>query len=92
MSENEEKVNNTTVIVQQAPSAAMGICALVFSIISIFFLAILFVPLAIIFGIIAIVKKQLAMGISAIIICMISAWLSPSFAGLWLLFGITRLF
>jgi hypothetical protein len=38
----------------------------------------LFVPLAIIFAIIALVKKQFAWGIAALIIAIISAWMSPS--------------
>lgn len=91
MPENENvNKGQSTVIIQQAPSAALGICALIFSIISIFFLAILFIPLALIFGIIAIIKNQLAWGISAIIISIISAFFSPSFAWLWLIFGLSR--
>jgi len=80
MAENlpNEKTGNTVVVVQQASSSAVGICALIFGIIGFFFLAIVFVPLSLLFSIIAIIKKQYAWGISAIIIAAIALMTSPT--------------
>ena len=78
----------TVVVVQNAPSPVMGILSIVFSIISFFFFAILFVPLGLIFGIIAIVKKQTGLGITGIILAIISACLSPTFWGMFAAMGI----
>ena len=79
-----EQATNTVVVVQQAPSAAIGICALIFSIISIFFLALVFVPLAFILAVVAIIKKQYVWGICAIVIAFFSACLSPTIWGLFI--------
>lgn len=65
-------------------SNAVGICALVFSILGLFFLTILFVPIAIVLSTIALVKKQYVWGVSALIICIIAIYTSPMF---WLLFA-----
>ena len=89
MSENlpNEKTGNTVVVINQA-SSAVGICALVMAILSIFFLAIPFVPLSLILSIIAIVKKQYAWGICALVTALISAALSPS---IWAFFAVNFL-
>ena len=74
----EEKTGNTVVVVQQAPSSAVGICALVFAILGIFIFAIIFVPLSLILSIIAIMKKQYGWGICALILALIAAFTSPT--------------
>ena len=79
MSESDER----NVVVVQPQSQAFGICALIFAIISIFFMAFIFVPLAIIFAIVALVKGQVVMGICAIIIAIVSGAMSPT---IWALF------
>jgi hypothetical protein len=85
MSENLTNSNKETiVVVQQPPSAAIGICALIFAIISIFFLALFFVPLSLILSIVAIVKKQYVWAVCAIIVAIISAFMSPT---LWPFFA-----
>ncbi|MDR3264824.1 MAG: hypothetical protein LBT15_02320 [Synergistaceae bacterium] len=81
MADNNLQNENTpqrVVIINQAPSSAVGICALIFAIISIFFFAIVFVPLAILLSIIAILRKQFTWGICAFIIACVSAILSPT--------------
>lgn len=86
MSEAESR--QQVVVVQQGSSMAVGICALVFAILSLFFFAIVFVPLSLVCSVIAIMKKQLALGICSIIVCGISFVISPS---LLALFGILSL-
>ena len=84
MTNNDFQNENTpqrVMIVNQSPSSAVGICALIFAIISIFFFAIVFVPLAIILSIIAILKKQFTWGICALIVACASALLSPTVWG-----------
>ena len=90
MSENtpEEKTGNTVVVVQQAPSSAVGICALVFAVLGIFLFAIVFVPLSLILSIIAIVKKQYGWGICALILNLIAVFTSPT---ILLLLGIAAM-
>lgn len=61
--------------VVQGQSSALGIC----SIVSIFFVALIFAPLGILLGIIAAAKKQTALGVIGIIIAVISLLMSPSF-------------
>lgn len=73
------------VIVVQGQSSALGICSIICSIISVFFVALIFAPLGILLGIIAVTKKQTAFGIVDIIIAVVSLLLSPSFH--LLLFG-----
>ena len=68
-----------TVIVVQGQSSALGICSIICSVISIFFIALLFAPLGILLGIIAVTKKQTAFGIVGIIIAVVSLLMSPSF-------------
>jgi hypothetical protein len=80
-----EATSSTVVVVNQPASAAIGICALIFSIISLFFFAIIFIPLSLILSIIAIIKKQFVWGICAIIVAIVSAWLSPT---VWLALGL----
>ena len=82
MSEVQEK-SQVIVNVQHDNSMAIGICALVFSILSLFFFAIVFVPLGLVCGVISIMKKQMALGVCSIIICGISFFLSPSLLGLF---------
>lgn len=84
MSENgvnqvESAEKGQTVIVVQGKSSALGICAIICSIISIFFVALLFAPLGILLGGIAVAKKQTALGIVSILIAVVSLLLSPSF-------------
>lgn len=81
-------VQETKVIVVQQGGMAAGICALVFGILSLFFFAILFVPLSLICSIIAITKKQYTLGVCSIIVCALSFMFSPS---LLALFGIMTL-
>lgn len=68
-----------TVIVVQGQSSGLGICAIVCSIVSIFFLALLFAPLGILLGGIATAKKQMALGVISILIGVVSLLMSPSF-------------
>ena len=79
--ENEKKQDggapHTTVIVQQAAGSGVGICALVFGVISIFFLSPLFVPLSVIMAVIAIMKKQIGWGIGALVCAAIGLFTSP---------------
>ena len=60
-----------TVIVVQGQSSALGICSIICSVISIFFIALLFAPLGILLGIIAVAKKQTALGVISIIIAVV---------------------
>ena len=68
-----------TVVVVQGQSSALGICSIICSIVSIFFVALLFAPLGILLGIIAAAKKQTALGVIGIIIAVASLLMSPSF-------------
>ena len=68
-----------TVVVVQGQSSALGICSIICSIVSIFFVALLFAPLGILLGIIAAAKKQTAFGIVGIIIAVVSLLMSPAF-------------
>lgn len=88
MADNSGNNGQQTVVVVQTQSSVMGILSIVFSIISFFFFAILFVPLGLIFGIIAVVKKQTGLGITGIILAIISACLSPTFWGMFTAMGI----
>ena len=65
------------VIVKSDVSNAIGIASFVFGIISIFFLAPIFVPLAVLLGIIAIVKKQLVWGILGLVSAFFGLSLHP---------------
>jgi len=80
-----DKTEKTVVIVNPTTSLAVGICALIFAILGLFFFSIVFVPLSLILSVIAIIKKQLAWGISAIVIAGIAAWTSPT---IWIALGI----
>jgi len=82
-----DKAEKTVIIVNNT-SSAVGICALIFAILGLFFLAILFVPISLILSVIAIVKKQYAWGISALIVALIAAWSSPA---IWIALGIGSL-
>ena len=77
-----------TVIVVQGQSSALGICSIICSVISIFFIALLFAPLGILLGIIAVAKEQTALGVISIIIAVVSLLMSPSFQLLLLGMGI----
>ena len=66
------------VVVHKARSSAVGICALIFGIISIFFFSALFVPLSLIMAIIALIQKQTGLAIGAIICAMIGTFTSPT--------------
>jgi len=89
--QEEQKGQQVNVIVQQGGGGAMaaGICALIFGIIGIFFLAIVFVPLSVICAIIAIIKKQYVLGICSIVVDIVAFMLSPT---LLAIFGIASLF
>ena len=67
------------VVVVQGQSSALGICSIICSIVSIFFVALLFAPLGILLGIVAVTKKQTALGVIGIIISVASLLMSPSF-------------
>lgn len=74
-------------------SNTMGILAIVFAILGIFFLGIIFVPLALLFSIIAFYqasKKRASwvIPIIAVILTVIAFWTSPT---LWAIFGISTL-
>ncbi len=85
MSENQNNgQTQQTVIVVQKQSNVLGILSIVFSVISFLALAHIFVPLGLILGIIACFKKQLGLGITGIILSIISGILSPSVWGLLL--------
>ena len=79
MPENHSNANSEkeVIIIQQA-SSAVGICAVIFAILGLFFLAIIFVPIALILSISAIVRRQYAWGVCALIITIIAAFLSPT--------------
>ncbi len=63
----------------------MGIASVIFGVVSLFFLAPLFVPLALLCGILAIVKKQRLWGVGGIICAIIGFVSSPILFGmLWL--------
>lgn len=79
----------TKVILVNQNSNAIGICALIFSIISILMFAIVFMPIGLILAIVALVKKQYVWGICAIVACVISFFTSPT---LLLMFGMSSLF
>lgn len=57
--DNKSTQSVTTLIIKQDTGNALGIAAFVFGVLSIFFLAPVFVPLALLLGIIAVIKKQL---------------------------------
>ena len=63
----------------------MGIASVIFGVVSLFFLAPLFVPLALLCGILAIVKKQRVWGVSGIICAIIGFVSSPILFGALLL-------
>ena len=71
------------IIIEKNTSNAFGIASFIFGIISIFFLAPIFVPLSLLFGIIAIVSKQLAWGIMGIICAIIGFMTSPILLGIF---------
>ncbi len=71
------------IIIEKNTSNAFGIASFIFGVISIFFLAPIFVPLSLLFGIIAIVSKQLAWGIMGIICAIIGFITSPILLGLF---------
>lgn len=86
--DNEKTEHVTKIIVQNNMSNALGIASFIFGLISIFFLAPVFVPLALLLGIIAILKKQLAWGIIGIICSIIGFATSPILLGI---FGLVSL-
>ena len=88
VAETTERQQVNVIVQQGGGGMAAGICALVFSIVSLLFFALLFVPLSIICSIIAIIKKQYILGIVSIIICGVSFMLSPT---LLALFGLVSL-
>lgn len=71
------------IIIEKNTSNAFGIASFIFGVISIFFLAPVFVPLSLLFGIIAIISKQLAWGIMGIICAMIGFMTSPILLGIF---------
>jgi len=71
-----EATNAVTVNVVQK-SNAVGICALIFSILAIFLFTLVFMPIGLILAIIAMVKKQYVFGICALIACIIAVCTSP---------------
>lgn len=83
---SEEKGQN--VVVVQSQSNALGISSVICSIVSIFFLALLFAPLGLLLGGIAVAKKQTALGIVGILIAVVSLLMSPSFQLLLLGMGL----
>ena len=75
----------TVVVVNPGGSSiplGAGELSLVFGIISIFVLAIVFVPLGLISGIIAIRKEQVWKGITGIILSLVGIMFSPTFWGI----------
>ncbi|RRD66035.1 hypothetical protein [Fretibacterium sp. OH1220_COT-178] len=83
---SEEKGKN--VVVVQGQSNTLGISSVICSIVSIFFLALLFAPLGLLLGGIAVAKKQTALGIVGILIAVVSLLMSPSFQLLLLGMGL----
>ena len=74
----EEK--NVQVVVQQQDNIGFicGLIGLICSILGIFVLAIVFVPIGLILGIAAIVKKSYGLGIAAVVLALIAVSLSPT--------------
>lgn len=71
----------TTVIVKNYTSSATGIASFIFGLISIFWLAPLFVPLAVLMGIIAIISRQFAWGLIGLLCAFIGFLMSPILMG-----------
>ena len=63
----------------------VGIASVIFGVVSLFFLAPLFVPLALLCGIFAIVKKQRVWGVGGIVCGIIGFVTSPALLGMLLL-------
>jgi len=75
MSEEKE----VTVVVQNGSAGfTCGLIGLICSIVGIFALAILFMPLGLILGIVAIVKKSYVIGTAAVVVALIAFFLSPA--------------
>lgn len=66
------------VVQQDSTGYICGLVGLICSIIGIFLLAVVFVPVGLILGIVAIVKKNYPLGISAVVIAVIAFILSPT--------------
>jgi len=66
-----------TLIIENNTSNAAGIASFIFGLISIFFMAPIFVPLAILFGIVAIASKQIAWGIIGLVCAFFGFLTSP---------------
>lgn len=79
---------NVTVTFINPGNNTVGICAFIFSIISLFLFTIVFMPIALILAIIALIKKQYAWGVCALIVCIIAACISPT---IWFLIGLWSL-
>lgn len=82
MSTDDNNNNNstqsvTTVIIKRDTGNALGIAAFVFGVLSIFFLAPVFVPPALLLGIIAVIKKQLVWGTLGLVCALIGFLTSP---------------
>jgi hypothetical protein len=86
---NQAPASTMNVIVQNNATNALGIASFVLGLLSIFFLAPIFVPIALVLGIIAIIKKQLVWGIIGVICAIIGALTSPILLGM---LGITSFF
>ena len=76
------------IIIEKNTSNALGIASFIFGVISIFFLAPIFVPLSLLFGILAVINKQLAWGIIGIVCAIIGFITSPILLGLFSLITI----
>lgn len=77
---NNEKQQQ--IIIKNDTSNAAGIASFIFGLISIFFLAPLFVPLAVILGVIAIINKQLVWGILGLLCALFGFLTSPILLGI----------
>lgn len=78
MQDNNENTEKVVVLISSPKSNTLGISALVCSILSLFVMAMVFIPAALILAVLALLKKQYAWAIVAIVISVISTFMSPS--------------
>lgn len=73
----------TTIIIKNYTSNAAGLASFIFGLISIFWLAPLFVPLAVLMGIIAIISRQFAWAVIGLLYAFIGFLTSPILMGIF---------
>nr|VFK12801.1 MAG: hypothetical protein BECKLPF1236B_GA0070989_104018 [Candidatus Kentron sp. LPFa] len=80
---NTAQQTSSTVIIVDKRGNAAGIASFIFGLLSIFFLAPLFVPLALLLGVIGVIKKQLIWSVLGIVCGIIGFVTSPILLGLF---------